>query len=209
MRKKKITEEKYGFVYIWRDRKHKRYYIGCHWGTEHDGYICSSRWMRKAFRRRPDDFKRRIIARIYSSRKELIEEEFRWLSLISMDELGKRYYNHSKMRGNFGTFSDETRKKMSESKQGKSVSPSTQFKPGSIPWNKGKKGLQTSWNAGKKGELSHMFENVVSDETRKRISNSQKGKPRPLGSGMTGRRHTEETKRKISDSKRSLNSSGS
>ena len=23
--------EKYGFVYIWHDRKHKRYYIGSHW----------------------------------------------------------------------------------------------------------------------------------------------------------------------------------
>ena len=34
--------EKYGFVYIWFDRKHKRYYIGCHWGHEDDGYVCSS-----------------------------------------------------------------------------------------------------------------------------------------------------------------------
>ena len=39
--------EKYGFVYIWYDRKHKRYYIGCRWGTENDGYICSSSWMKK------------------------------------------------------------------------------------------------------------------------------------------------------------------
>ena len=35
---------KYGFVYIWYDRKHHRYYIGCHWGTIDDGYICSSNW---------------------------------------------------------------------------------------------------------------------------------------------------------------------
>lgn len=33
---------KYGFVYLWFDRKHKRYYVGCHWGTTEDGYVCSS-----------------------------------------------------------------------------------------------------------------------------------------------------------------------
>lgn len=32
-----MHEEKYGFVYIWRDRKYNRYYIGCHWGREDDG----------------------------------------------------------------------------------------------------------------------------------------------------------------------------
>lgn len=84
----------YGFVYLWRDRKHKRYYIGSHWGAEDDGYICSSRWMRKAYRRRPEDFKkRRIIARIYTNRKDLLDEEYRWLQMIKPEELGKRYYN--------------------------------------------------------------------------------------------------------------------
>lgn len=29
-------KEKYGFVYIWFDKKHKRFYIGCRWGTEND-----------------------------------------------------------------------------------------------------------------------------------------------------------------------------
>lgn len=42
--------EKYGFVYIWRDKKHNRYYIGCHWGTTDDGYICSSPWMKQAYK---------------------------------------------------------------------------------------------------------------------------------------------------------------
>lgn len=30
---------KYGFIYLWYDRKHKRYYIGAHWGLKNDGYI--------------------------------------------------------------------------------------------------------------------------------------------------------------------------
>ena len=53
--------EKYGFVYIWYDRKHRRYYIGSHWGTENDNYICSSHWMIKSYKRRPEDFRRKII----------------------------------------------------------------------------------------------------------------------------------------------------
>lgn len=84
---------KYGFIYIWFDKKHKRYYIGSHWGTEDDGYICSSKWMRDAYRYRSDDFKRRIISRIYTNRQDLLDEEYRWLSMIKKEELKTRYYN--------------------------------------------------------------------------------------------------------------------
>lgn len=50
--------------------------------------------MRKAFRRRPDDFqKRRILARIYTNRKDLLIEEYRWLQMIKPEEIKKRYYN--------------------------------------------------------------------------------------------------------------------
>lgn len=84
----------YGFVYIWFDRKHTRFYIGCHWGDENDGYVCSSPWMRQAYKHRPQDFKRRTLARIYTNRKDMLEEEYRWLSMINKDELGGgRYYN--------------------------------------------------------------------------------------------------------------------
>jgi len=84
---------KYGFVYIWLDRKHKRYYIGCHWGAVNDGYICSSTWMRDAYKRRKDDFRRRILVTGIHSREELLKEEHRWLNMIKGEELGKRYYN--------------------------------------------------------------------------------------------------------------------
>lgn len=84
---------KTGFVYIWRDRKHGRFYIGSHWGTEDDGYVCSSRWMRNAHRRRPEDFKRRIVARVESGRGDLLAEEHRWLQMIPDEELGSKYYN--------------------------------------------------------------------------------------------------------------------
>lgn len=82
-----------GFVYIWRDRKHSRHYIGSHWGSPDDGYICSSRWMKSAYKRRPHDFKRRILKIITTSRTDLIEEEDRWLKMIKPSEKTKQYYN--------------------------------------------------------------------------------------------------------------------
>ena len=85
--------KKYGFVYIWRDRKYNRYYIGSHWGTEDDGYVCSSSWMHHSIKNRSDDFKRRIIERVYTNRKDLYDAEYKWLSMIDEDEIKKRYYN--------------------------------------------------------------------------------------------------------------------
>lgn len=106
--------EKYGFVYIWFDKKHNRFYLGCHWGLEGDGYICSSNWMRDSYKRRPEDFKRRIISRIYTSRLELLEEEFKWLQLINEKELGKRYYNLSKKHFGHWSTDEQTAKSLSE-----------------------------------------------------------------------------------------------
>ena len=85
--------EKYGFVYIWRDRKHKMFYIGCHWGTEDDGYVCSSNRMRNAYNRRPNDFKRKIITKVYTNKRDLMFEEQVWLYMIPDEQLGKKYYN--------------------------------------------------------------------------------------------------------------------
>ncbi len=95
--------EKYGFVYLWRDRKHKRYYIGSHWGTEDDGYICSSQWMQRSYARRPQDFKRRILSRT-DNRQILMMIEFFWISYVKSHELKVRYYN---LRTKFGHWHTE------------------------------------------------------------------------------------------------------
>jgi hypothetical protein len=105
-----VTQQ--GFIYIWRDRKRKKFYVGCHWGAESDGYICSSTVMRKAFRRRPEDFKRRVIQRGFTSRQQLLEAEHAWLLLIPDAELGTRYYNLSKKHfGHWTAIPDEERKR--------------------------------------------------------------------------------------------------
>ena len=85
--------EKYGFVYIWFDRKHKRYYVGCHWGTIDDGYICSSPWMRQAYKHRPKDFKRKILKSNIDNRAAMFLEEQRYFDMIKPEEIKIRYYN--------------------------------------------------------------------------------------------------------------------
>lgn len=142
-----MTEEKYGFVYIWYDIKHKRFYIGCHWGHIHDGYICSSNWMRDAYNRRPQDFRRRII-KTNLSREDMYVEEQRYLSMIDSNKISPnsrspRYYNlhlsskdpwhkydeniktigqkisASKKGKKFGRYSKEHAKAISDAKKGK------------------------------------------------------------------------------------------
>ena len=106
--------EKYGFVYIWFDSWRKMYYIGSHWGHEKDGYICSSNRMRDAYRRRPQDFKRRILIKIYTSREELLNEEFKFLSRIPNEKLGKKYYNLRNHKNGHWMCGDEKLKTLKE-----------------------------------------------------------------------------------------------
>jgi hypothetical protein len=181
-----IYEEKYGFVYIWYDAKHKRYYIGSHWGTEDDGYICSSRLMRQAYNRRQKDFKRRIIERIYTNRKDLLLAEERWLSMIDPEKTTSknttleerknvRYYNINLGTQNHWWSDTDTRltigEKISKAKTGVSTGP-------------------------------------CSEETKSKISKSNSGKVRTpemkevQRQKKLGKKRTEEAKRKTSESLR-------
>jgi hypothetical protein len=111
-----------GFIYVWYDRKHKRYYIGSHWGSPDDGYICSSSWMKKAYRLRTTDFKRRIVATA-ASRSDLIREEQRWLDMMDDDKLAVRqtkdrskvrYYNFMKRADHLWHVDDKKRESVAE-----------------------------------------------------------------------------------------------
>ena len=167
--------EKYGFVYLRYDRKHKRYYIGCRWGKEDDGYVCSSNWMKQGYKHRPEDFRRRILSRVYTNRNDLLKEEYRWLSKIKNEELGKRYYNlHNHHHGHWSTNANgkltigqkislhhanpEFRMIAREAKLGDKnpmkrpeVAQKVREKAiGRSPWNKGKTGVQKNTRKGKK-----------------------------------------------------------
>lgn len=155
--------EKYGFVYIWFDRKHKRYYIGAHWGAETDGYICSSPWMRQAYKHRPQDFKRRILKRIYSNRKDTFIAEEKYLDLIKKEEFGKRYYNLKNIKGHWST---DDKKRLSINEK---ISQSHKNDPNWGSWSIGKihseQTKQKLRDANKK-----QFENEDQRELRRIIS---------------------------------------
>jgi hypothetical protein len=80
-----------GFIYLWYDKLRKMFYVGSHKGNEHDNYICSSKHMIREYRKRPQDFKRKILEKC--SIETLLEREQHWLSLIKTKEL---YYYESK-----------------------------------------------------------------------------------------------------------------
>lgn len=116
-----------GFVYIWRDKKHNRYYVGSHWGPEDDGYICSSSWMKRAHKLRPNDFKRRILARINTNRSDLLKEEQRWFDMIKPEEIKVRYYNLILVAHTVWHTIEQSRlsvgEKISAAKKGKNTGP--------------------------------------------------------------------------------------
>lgn len=173
--------KEYGFVYIWKDKKRNMFYIGCHWGNETDGYICSSNRMRKAYRRRPNDFKRRIIIRIYTNKLDLLKEEYRLLQYISDYELGTKYYNLSKRH--FGHWSTDINKK-------KFIGQKISCKQLGRPLTKETKEKLSKAKKGKKIA-------AWSEERKKQASISRKGKPSPK-KGKPGHIPTKETREKMS-----------
>jgi hypothetical protein len=200
-------QEKYGFIYIWFDRKRKMYYIGSHWGTENDGYICSSNRMRKAYRRRPQDFKRRILVSNILDRKIGFELEENWLK--KAEKKKSRYYNLN-FRTNIKNWpflvDDQLKKKISNSLKGHIVTKETREKI-----SQSQKGRKFSAET-----IQKMKNKKLSEETKLKISNSKKcisvGKGKKLSDShklnisitTKGKKLSEETKLKISNSKKGV-----
>jgi hypothetical protein len=191
--------EKYGFVYLWYDRKHKRYYVGSHWGSEDDGYICSSNWMRDAYRRRREDFKRRILSRVNTTRQELLDEEHKWLNLIKIEELGKRYYNLRTWHQGHWTTIENTlsiREKISKANKGRKLLPrSDEYKKKISKANKGRKQTPEAIEINRQAQLKSYENGRVAFMKGKTYE--ELGYIHP----MLGRKHTEESKQKIKEAR--------
>jgi hypothetical protein len=83
-------------------------------------------------------------------------------------------------RNRFNSLSEETKKKISESKKGKKHSEerrkiNSEAHKGQIAWNKGKKGFKHSEETKQKMSESRKG-HLVSEETKTKISNSKRGK---------------------------------
>lgn len=199
--------EKYGFVYIWFDRKHKRFYIGCRWGTETDGYICSSVWMKNSYKRRPQDFKRKILSRT-TNQQNLLDEEYYWLKMIKPEELGKKYYNlRQHHHGHWTTNKNKLsiQEKMKNSHWSKDINRSNEIKnkiskskKGQSPPNKGipwSEELRTDSYSDLKGYKMP----PRSIDHRRKISENNKRLYAENKIGTRGKKFSEETRRKMSE----------
>jgi len=192
---------KYGFVYIWRDHKHGRYYIGCHWGSEDDGYVCSSSWMKQAYKHRPEDFKRRILSRVYTNKTDTFLKEQEWLNLIKPEEIRHKYYNLHVTVGHWTMYPDKVKT------VGDKISLSHRDDPNWGSWNIGK--VMTDETKEKIRKANKIqFENEEQREMRRQKSKDLWNDPEyqekqmkrrnveGFYKGFTGT-HTEETKEKI------------
>lgn len=200
--------KKYGFIYIWYDRKRKMFYLGSHWGTENDGYICSSNRMRDAYRRRPNDFKRKIIQKNIS-RDILSNEEHKWLQMIPDVELGKKYYNLRKHK--WGHWSTDISLNLSVQEKIKATlaKPEVREKIGAA--NRGRVKSEEEILKIKKARSKQVF----TIETREKMSQSSKGTLNPfygkkhsketrsaMSEKAKKRKHSEETRKKMSESRK-------
>jgi hypothetical protein len=217
-----MFKEKYGFVYLWFDRKHKRYYIGCHWGKENDGYICSSSNMKSAYKRRPFDFKRKILKTNIDNKKDLLIEEYNFLSKIKTEELGKKYYNLHNYHFNHWSTNEQTKMTVGEkisaspnraaniSKALTGIKRSDETKEKLRKVNIGKRYSNETNN--KKGINNRDYSDIGfiekmsiaaknrSEETRLKISENNKKLQAEGKIGMKGKKHSPETIEKMRES---------
>lgn len=211
--------EKYGFIYIWYDKKRKMYYIGSHYGTINDGYICSSKWMRDAYHYRKQDFKRRILKRDIE-RPDLLEVEHKWLLLIKEQELGNRYYNLRQHKwGHWST--DENRKLSIKEKisfKTKEAMARPEIREKMLPVWESKKGKKQSEETVTKRALSNTGKKRT-QQTKDKIGAKQKGNKHWLGkkhkaetiqkltgtnNQFYGKTHTEDVKNKLSTANKGI-----
>jgi len=163
-----------GFVYIWYDRKRKWFCIGSHMGSLDDGYTSSTGFMDSAIKKRPHDFKRRILEFYYGNDpKELFALEQKYLDMIKDEELCLGENKHN------GTIRYYNVKKNASGLSGRAASVlKKQF-----------------WDSNRGAE-------------RKKIM-SKEMQNNNFGSFRINRAHTEESKQKITDSKKGKKSTQS
>lgn len=160
-----------GFVYIWYDRKKNWFCIGSHFGTLDDGYTSSTGFLDKALKKRPEDFKRKVLDFYHGdNHKELLLLEQKWLDMIKDEELCLgpnkknntiRYYNvKNNATGLSGFAASEIKKEYWRSDAGieRKASMSEEM-------------AGNSFGALRKGM-------PCSEETKRRISAGNKGKRR-------------------------------
>lgn len=155
-----------GYIYLWYDTKAKLFYLGGHQGKVEDSYVCSNKMMLRAYKKRPETFKFRVIEYVNGDLVTLRHAEQNWLDLIKDTELywtpniqnrTVRYYNQKKLsRG--GSRKGHTKNRI---------------KPG---WNKGYTKIEIELR--KKGLLSFIPLDYPKSKKQTKVTNVKVGRPK-------------------------------
>lgn len=159
---------KYHFVYIITNKINHKFYIGKHSTDDlDDGYMGSGTAINKAIQKYGiENFSKRILCFCDSAEDAYKVEEF----LVTNNLIKREDCYNMKTGGDGGIFSEAARKNLSKIRKGR------------IPWNKGKTNIYSEetllkMGANKlKGENHPFYNRQLSDEHKKKISNSNKNK---------------------------------
>lgn len=149
---------KTSFVYCWTDHDTNKLYIGYHTGDKDDGYICSSKYMKAEYAKRPGSFTRQILAS--GELHDMIAYETLLLKICDAAK-SPDFYNRHNNNGKYVSKGHtlESRKKMSLSKTGMKRSDESRLK----------QSKSTS------GANNHFYGKKHSVETRQLLSKMKKG----------------------------------
>lgn len=195
----------YTYIVVPNNENSKMYlkvYFGQHTTAKlDDGYIASGIKIKSYLKKHPGQFYRKILG-FYKNADELNQAE---KDLID-GHINKDYCLNLKEGGDNAKWSEESKKKLSDTMKGDSC------------WMRGRNGeLNPFWgkqhseeickklSEAKKGENHPNWGKQLSDETKKKISEANKGENHPMygrtgeDSPWWGKHHSEESKKKMSE----------
>ena len=201
------------FVYCWTDHANQKLYVGVHKGSPDDGYISSGKLMLDEYKRRPGDFSRQIIAQ--GSWDDCIALETK---ILKAEDAGRNpnYYNMHNGNGQYYNkgHTQAAKEKMKAKRATQIITEEHKAKIGAAH-----KGMKRSIETRKKMSDAHKGKpNIVAgtvwinngDKSKRWIGSIPNGWVKGRGSfnnvGMTGKKHSAETKAKIKvNTKKALN----
>ena len=194
----------YGYIYLTINKVNHKTYVGQkmlknkNW--DKDGYLGSGKLLKCAIKKYGKENFEKFLVQFCYSKEELDKQEIFWIS--EYRKRGLAQYNIANggegccikgrtpwNKGKTGIYSDETKKKMSETHKGKQLSEDTRYK-----MSETHKGKQLSEDTRYKMSETHKGKQR-SEDTRYKISEAHKGKPGP----NKGKHWSEETKKKMSE----------
>jgi group I intron endonuclease len=180
---------KFGFVYLWKDIKNNKFYLGSHQGRLDDGYVGSgSPHFKNAYAKRPETFRRRILETLnFEVHKELrIREEY-WLAMVKLEELGNKYYNLKRYAGGGDIISELSQEKREQHRE-----------KSRLAWKKGEEAL----NLWRKENPERTIE--IAKYARSCVVNLRGGSLPGELNPFYGKKHTKESLEKMSKARKGI-----